>query len=182
MRGESFVTKKITKYIGELNEWLSNIHIEPHDCSELEDDGDKIGFDVSRFLDAKATYSTFPKLRLGNLDACRDWGHAEDYVRAMWLMLQQDTPGDYVIATGETHTVKEFLIESFSCKGFENHEKFVIQDAALFRPSEVPYLRGNYSTAKEKLGWTPKISFKELVHRMVNYDIKGCQAKWKQYT
>jgi len=182
MRGESFVTKKITKYIGELHEWLSNKHIEPHDCSELEDDGDKIGFDVSRFLDAKVTYNTFPKLKLGNLDACRDWGHAEDYVRAMWLMLQQDTPGDYVIATGETHTVKEFLIESFSCKGFENHEKFVMQDDALFRPSEVPYLKGDYSTAKESLGWTPKISFKELVHRMVDYDIKGCQAKWKQFT
>ena len=182
MRGESFVTKKITKYIGELNEWLSNKHIEPHDCSELEDDGDKIGFDASRFLDSKVTYNTFPKLKLGNLTACRDWGHAEDYVKAMWLMLQQDTPGDYVIATGETHTVEEFLIEAFACKGFECHKRFVVQDSSLFRPSEVPYLKGDYSAAKESLGWTPKISFKELVHRMVDYDIKGCQAKWKQFT
>ena len=120
-------------------------------------------------------------LPMGNLDACRDWGHAEDYVMAMWLMLQQDTPDDYVVATGETHTVKEFLIESFSCKGFESHEKFVMHDDALFRPSEVPYLKGDYSTAREKLGWTPKISFKELVHRMLDYDIKGCQSTWKQY-
>ena len=182
MRGDSFVTKKITKYIGELNEWLSNKHIEPHDCSELEDDGDEIGFDASRFLDAMVTYNTFPKLKLGNLTACRDWGHAEDYVRAMWLMLQQDSPDDYVIATGETHTVEDFLIEAFSCRGFANHKQFVTQDSSLFRPSEVPYLKGDYSTAKEKLGWTPKISFKELVRRMVDYDIKGCQAKWKQFT
>ena len=181
MRGDNFVTKKITKYIGELHNWLDSFHIEPNDCSELEDDGDKISFDASRFLDTMVTYQTFPKLRLGNLDACRDWGHAEDYVMAMWLMLQQDTPDDYVVATGETHTVKEFLIESFSCKGFESHEKFVMQDDALFRPSEVPYLNGDYSTAREKLGWTPKISFKELVRRMVDYDIKGCQSIWKQY-
>ncbi len=182
MRGDNFVTKKITKYVGELCNWLYNIHIEPDDCTELEDAGENIGFDTSRFLDSVVTYTTFPKLKLGNLEACRDWGHAEDYVRAMWLMLQQDTPDDYVIATGETHTVEEFLLEAFACKGFDSHTRFVMQDSSLFRPSEVPYLRGDYSTAKEKLGWTPKISFKELVHRMVDYDIKGCQSKWRQFT
>ena len=109
--------------------------------------GDKIGFDASRFLDTMVSYRTFPKLKLGNLDACRDWGHAEDYVRAMWLMLQQDSPGTYVIATGVTHSVRDFVREAFKCIGIDDYEKLVEIDQKQIRPSEVPYLKGDYSTA-----------------------------------
>ncbi len=113
------------------------------------------------------------KVELGNLDAKRDWGFSKDYVEAMWLMLQQDEPDDYVIATGETHSVKEFVEEAFKIVGIHDWEKYVISNSpAHTRPAEVDYLIGDYSKAKEKLGWSPKTSFKELVAMMVEADIE----------
>tara|TARA_R100001510_G_C7644598_1_gene202005 strand:+ start:8 stop:997 length:990 start_codon:yes stop_codon:yes gene_type:complete len=112
------------------------------------------------------------KLYLGNLDAKRDWGYAADYVEAMWMMLQQEEPDDYVIATGETHTVKEFLEEVFSYANL-NIEEYVDIDPRLFRPHEVPLLLGDPSKAKEKLGWEPKIKFKELARLMYDADLKN---------
>ena len=112
------------------------------------------------------------ELYLGNLLAKRDWGYAGDYVEAMWRMLQQDNPDDYVIATGETHTVEEFLHEVFNCAGL-SVEKHVKIDPRLFRPHEVPLLLGDPSKAKEKLGWEPKVKFKELAKMMYNEDLKA---------
>mgnify|MGYP003110263222 FL=1 len=112
------------------------------------------------------------KLYLGNLDAKRDWGYAADYVEAMWMMLQQEEPDDYVIATGETHTVKEFLEEVFSYANL-NIEEYVDIDPRLFRPHEVPLLLGDPSKAKEKLGWEPKIKFKESARLMYDADLKN---------
>lgn len=108
----------------------------------------------------------FPKLKLGNIDAYRDWGYAKDYVEGMWLMLQQENPQDYVLATGETHTVREFLHTSFSLFNL-NWEDFVEIDESLKRPLEVPYLRGNPAKANRELGWKAKTSFSELVKLMV---------------
>jgi len=110
------------------------------------------------------------KLYLGNLDAKRDWGYAREYVEAMWLMLQQDHPDDYVIATGETHTVREFLEESFQHVGLD-WEKYVEFDQRYLRPAEVDLLIGDPSKAKKQLGWEPKIKFKELVQIMVDADM-----------
>jgi len=111
------------------------------------------------------------KLYLGNLDAKRDWGFAGDYVEAMWLMLQQDQPDDYVIATGETHTVKEFLHEVFDHAGLSVAHHVEI-DPRLFRPHEVPLLLGDASKAKEKMNWEPKTKFKELAKIMYESDLK----------
>ncbi|OCL27622.1 GDP-mannose 4,6-dehydratase [Orenia metallireducens] len=127
------------------------------------------------------------KLYLGNLDAKRDWGYAKDYVEAMWLMLQQEEPDDFVIATGETHTVREFVEESFKVAGVEiqwkgkgvnekgydkKTEKLLIEvDPYYFRPAEVDVLLGDYSKAKKKLGWSPKYKFKDLVRIMVESDL-----------
>ena len=111
------------------------------------------------------------KLILGNLDAKRDWGYAKEYVEAMWLMLQQDVPDDYVIATNETHTVEEFLDETFAYLGLDSAE-FVGFDEKYERPAEVDLLIGDASKAKEKLGWEPKVTFKELAHIMVDADMK----------
>ena len=111
------------------------------------------------------------KLFLGNLDAKRDWGFAGDYVEAMWLMLQQDQPDDYVIATGETFSVKDFLDEAFNYVGLD-WKKYVEISEKYFRPAEVDLLIGDYSKAKKKLGWEPKVKFKELVRMMVDADCK----------
>jgi len=140
-RGENFVTRKITKWIGEFV---------------------NSGYDPE-----------FPKLRLGNLDAYRDWGHAQDYVKAMWLMTQQETPDDYVIATGETYSVRDFLNEAFNEIGIDNFEPYVVIDPKFYRPAEVEYLKGNPSKAKKVLGWEPKVKFQDLVTRMVRRDIDG---------
>lgn len=111
-------------------------------------------------------------LELGNLDAERDWGFAGDYVEAMWLMLQQDTPDDYVISTGEKHSVKEFVEEAFKVVGIDDWSKHVKSNVnAHLRPAEVEYLIGDYSKAKEKLGWSPKTSFHTLVEMMVKNDV-----------
>jgi len=139
-RGDEFVTKKIANYVKK--------------CKMLKDTG-------------------WPwmneKLKLGNLEAGRDWGYAKDYVEAMWLMLQQDKADDFVIATAETHTVKDFLNEAFGLIK-EDWNKFVEIDEQFKRPCEVPYLCGSYAKAKEKFGWSPKTTFKELVKLMVESD------------
>ena len=134
-RGETFVTRKITRGLARIK-------------AGLED----------------AIY-------LGNLDAKRDWGYAKEYVEAMWLMMQQDQPEDYIIATGETHTVKEFLEEAFGCAGLD-WQKHVKIDPRYYRPAEVDLLLGDAGKAKRKLGWEPKTTFPELVRLMVDADIE----------
>jgi GDPmannose 4,6-dehydratase len=133
-RGETFVTRKITRAVGRIKHGLQR------------------------------------DLFLGNLDAKRDWGHAEDYVEAMWRMLQQDTPDDYVIGTGETHSVREFLEIAFSRAGLDcrEHVKF---DQRYVRPAEVDLLLADPTKAREKLGWVPRVTFPELVARMVDADL-----------
>ena len=111
------------------------------------------------------------KLYMGNLDAERDWGYAKDYVEAMWLMLQAEAPDDYVIATGETHSVREFLDETFSRLDLDWQE-YVETDPRYFRPAEVDLLLGDASKARAALGWEPKVSFKELVRLMVHHDLE----------
>lgn len=135
-RGETFVTRKITRAL------------------------------------ARICKGTQKELFLGNLDAKRDWGYAKDYVEAMWLMLQQPTGDDYVVATGETHSVKEFLGESFKSVGL-NYQDFVKYDPRYDRPTEVDLLIGDATKAKTKLNWTPKTSFKQLVRIMVEADLKA---------
>lgn len=139
-RGETFVTKKITKYVARLYQALNR-------------------------------HEQIPKLKLGNIDAKRDWGYAPDYVYAMWLMLQQDEPDDYVIATGETYSVEDFLEKAFFVVS-ANWKDHVEIDESLFRPAEVSYLLGNPAKAREKLGWEPSVTFGELVKIMVSYDIR----------
>jgi len=140
-RGEKFVTRKITKWIGEF---------------------------VASGMDTE-----FPALRLGNLDAKRDWGHAEDYVRGMWKMVQHETPNDYVVATGETHSVREFLDIAFRHIGIDDWDDFVVIDPEFYRPAEVDYLLGIPAKAKRVLGWEPEISFQQLVERMVDSDVEA---------
>ena len=139
-RGETFVTRKITRAFGRI----------------------KLGLQK--------------KLFLGNLDARRDWGYAGDYVQAMWLMLQQPEPDDYVIATGEAHSVREFLDEAAYWCGLDWHE-FVELDPRYLRPTEVDYLLGDASKARQKLNWAPKVSFRELVKKMVRYDVDQAQRE-----
>lgn len=135
-RGETFVTRKITRSLARI----------------------KLGLER--------------KVYLGNLDARRDWGYAGDYVEAMWLMLQQDEPDDYVIATEESHSVREFLEEAFSYQGL-NWKDYVEIDPRYFRPTDVGYLEGDASKARERLKWQPKVHFKELVKLMVNADLQA---------
>jgi GDPmannose 4,6-dehydratase len=112
------------------------------------------------------------ELVLGNLDAKRDWGYAPDYVEAMWLMLQQDKPDDYVIATGKDYSIREFLDYAFGHVGINDWEKYVKQDERYMRPAEVAVLRGDSSKAKKELGWVPRTSFKDMVTKMVENDIR----------
>jgi GDPmannose 4,6-dehydratase len=137
-RGETFVTRKITRAL------------------------------------ARIKYGLEDKLYLGNLEAKRDWGYAPDFVEAMWLMLQQDTPDDYVIATGETHSVREFLEEAFGYAGLE-WKKYVEIDKRYLRPLEVEFLQGDASKAKRKLKWEPKVRFNELVRIMVDADMRNLE-------
>lgn len=111
------------------------------------------------------------ELKLGNLDAQRDWGYAREYVEAMWLMLQQSEPEDYVIATGETHSVQEFVEAAFEAADLD-WKRYVVTDPAFLRPAEVDFLLGDISKAREKLGWTPKTTFKDLVGLMVENDMQ----------
>src|SRR3989338_2604977 len=136
-RGETFVTRKVTKGIARI----------------------KAGLDT--------------KLYLGNLDAKRDWGYAPEYMEAAWLMLQQKIPRDYVIGTGESHTVKEFVKEAFLLAGMPNWKKYVEIDKRYFRPTEVDHLVADTRFARRKLGWKPKVKFKDLVKLMVEADLKA---------
>ncbi|MBU2213127.1 GDP-mannose 4,6-dehydratase [Patescibacteria group bacterium] len=139
-RGETFVTRKITRAIADIKAGLQD------------------------------------KLYLGNLDAKRDWGYAKEYVEAMWLMLQQEKHEDFVIATGETHSVREFLEEAFSYANLD-WKKYVEIDERYFRPAEVESLQGDASKAKNILGWEPKVKFNELVRLMVDADIEELEKK-----
>ncbi len=120
---------------------------------------------------AKIKLGLQKELKLGNLDAKRDWGFSGDYVRAMYLMLLHKEPDDYVVATGETHSVREFVEAAFEAVGLD-YRDYVIVDPKFLRPAEVQYLRGDYSKAKRKLGWEPKVKFKELVKMMVEADLE----------
>ena len=125
----------------------------------------KITVGVARIASGRAR-----ELKLGNLEAQRDWGHARDYVEAQWLMLQQEQPDDYVVATGETHSVREFAELAFGHLGLDYRE-FVRTDPQLFRPAEVDLLIGSAEKARQRLGWRPRVSFPELVREMVNHDM-----------
>jgi len=120
---------------------------------------------------ARIHHGLSKELRLGNLDAKRDWGFAGDYVKAMHLILQQKNPDDFVIATGESHSVKEFVELAFAEAGLD-WEKYVIQDERFMRPADVPYTRGDITKAKQKLGWQPDTNFNELIHMMVKADLE----------
>jgi GDPmannose 4,6-dehydratase len=120
------------------------------------------------------------ELVLGNLDAKRDWGYAGDYVKAMWLMLQQDQPDDYVIATGETHSVEEFLELTFEQLGMGDWRPYVRQDPKFFRPAEVDLLIGDPTKARERLGWKPEVGFRELVAMMVEHDLAYESARLRR--
>jgi GDPmannose 4,6-dehydratase len=111
-------------------------------------------------------------LAVGNMDVCRDWGFAGDYVRAMWLMLQQDQPDDYVIATGQSHSVRQLLDVAFQHVGIEDWRPYVVQDQRFFRPADVSVLQGDASKAHAKLGWYPEVSFRPLIEMMVDADLK----------
>jgi len=166
-RGENFVTRKITKWIGEFSQWLTSMNI---------------GSDITTANNGDTIYvsgrqESFPKLRLGNLDAKRDWGHASDYVAAMWLMLQQDAPDDYVVATGETHSIREFLDAAFDAVGISDWSDFVVIDPKFYRPAEVDYLLGIPSKAECKLKWKRKINFVDLAERMVNNDVQKARLR-----
>jgi len=125
---------------------------------------------------AKIKLGLADKLALGNLDAKRDWGFAGDYVKAMWLMLQQDKPGDFVIATGRTHSVKDLVEIAFGHVGL-NYKDYVITDPRFVRPAEVDLLLGDASHAKEKLGWEPTVTFEKLIEMMVDADMKRLSLK-----
>ncbi|GGK95437.1 GDP-mannose 4,6-dehydratase [Salinibacterium xinjiangense] len=120
---------------------------------------------------AKIAAGVQDKIVMGNLDASRDWGFAGDYVEAMWLMLQQDTADDYVISTGETHTIRELLTVAFAHVGIDDWESYVVQDPQFMRPAEVDLLVGDPSKAREVLGWKPTVGFEELVTMMVDSDL-----------
>lgn len=156
-RGEGFVTRKISKYVASVRKKVADLY-----------KGGYTGFSVPEAV-AEALDEIGP-LKLGNLDAQRDWGFAGDYIEAMWLMLQQDSPDDYVVATGETYSVRQFLDAAFSHIGIDDWKDFVVVDPAFIRPYEVPLLRGDSSKAREKLGWKPRVNFKQLVQMMVDND------------
>jgi GDPmannose 4,6-dehydratase len=141
-RGETFVTRKITRGVAEISLGLQS------------------------------------KLYLGNLEARRDWGFAGDYVEAMWLMLQQDAPDDYVVGTGEAHSVREFLELAFSYVGLDWRDSVEI-DSRYFRPAEVDELRADASKARQVLGWEPKVGFRELVHTMVDADLAALNRQFQ---
>ena len=158
-RGEKFVTRKITKWIGDYVKWRNKPNV---DRIIVDEDKDYI----------LSTDEKFPKLRLGNLDAYRDWGHAKDYVRAMWMMMQHDVPDDYVISTCESHTVREFLEEAFYAISYDgNWEDLVVIDPQFYRPAEVDYLNGVSIKARTALGWQPEYAFEDLVAEMVEEDL-----------
>jgi len=136
------------------------------------------------FVTRKVTYNAAKiklglsrELRLGNLDAQRDWGYALDYVQAMWLMLQQDKPDDFVIASGETHSVRELVEIAFSHVGLD-YRDFVVKDKNFIRPADVDLLCGDYSKAKNKLGWQPRVHFAALIKMMVDADLEVVKREY----
>lgn len=156
-RGDNFVTKKITNWIVDFTNWLKTNNLE---IEYLNYDND--------YIYGKILGENIPKLRLGNLDAYRDWGYAGDYVEAMWLMLQQENPDDYVICTGQTYTIRDFLNLAFLYVGITDWSKFVLVDPAFYRPAEVNFLRGDCSKANNKLGWFPKYDLQSLISLMID--------------
>jgi GDPmannose 4,6-dehydratase len=182
-RGENFVTRKITKWIGEYTKWNKGHFFSGKPCIDRSDpdllkavsppDGQKINTSINSLRIHTEECCKFPKLRLGNLDAKRDWGFAGDYVEAMWSMLQHEEADDFVIATGETYSVRDFLDEAFKCIGITDWSDLVVIDPKFYRPAEVDYLLGDPSKAKEKLGWESKTPFSELVKMMVEGDLDG---------
>lgn len=165
-RGEEFVTRKITKWLGDFSKWLKVWEAKFENLVFLDDE---IYLSGRQSLDRGFK---FPKLRLGNLNSYRDFSHAEDMVRAMWMMLQHSVPDDYVVSSGETHPIHSFLDKAMSYAGIpeELRSKFYVIDKAFYRPMEVDYLRGDSSKIRNTLGWAPKVSFDDLVRRMVSYD------------
>jgi GDPmannose 4,6-dehydratase len=166
-RGEKFVSRKVTKWVAEFKRWS---------------DGDNSPYDSKTHTDKIVSVmnpeNSLPKLRLGNLDASRDWGYAKDYVKAMWLMLQQDEPKDYVIATGTSRTVRDFVRMAFDHIGVSEWEELVVIDREFYRPAEVEFLHGDANRAKTGIGWRVETPFNEMVKRMVEHDInisKSCQ-------
>lgn len=159
-RGDDFVTQKIIKWIAQFVKWRKS----PENLNR------KLAFTKEHicFTDPDFPLPRFPKLRLGNLEAFRDWGYAGDYVQAMWLMLQQQYPDDYVICTGETHTIAEFLDIAFNYAGLPEWRDFIYIDPEFYRPSEVDYLRGDCSKAHSKLGWKPQYNLEGLVKLMLD--------------
>ena len=128
----------------------------------------KISSSVAKIKNGKQKY-----LYLGNMDAKRDWGHAKDYVKAMWLMLQQEQPDDYVVCTGQTHSIRDFLDYAFLYIGINDWDDLVVIDPEFYRPAEVDFLRGDCSKAEEKLGWSAKHDLKGLVDIMMKCDTNG---------
>ena len=125
---------------------------------------------------AKIHHGLQDYISLGNLEARRDWGYAPDYVEAMWKILQNDNPTDYVIATGKDYSIRDFLGLAFKVIGIDNWEKYVKIDPKFYRPAEVDVLRGDYTKAKKELGWQPKTSLEQMVIKMVNSDIEKLKA------
>jgi GDPmannose 4,6-dehydratase len=173
-RGEEFVTRKITQWIGNFVKWrnkCSNGGILVASYSK-----DWLVFDKEEIYLAgrlnKEQGFQFPRLRLGNLNAYRDWGHSKDYVEAMYLMMQQEKPDIFVISTDKAHSVKDFCKLAFSHININNWEDYIIIDPKFYRPLEVDYLCGRSTKARETLKWEPKISFEELVKEMVDSDIE----------
>ena len=167
-RGEKFVTRKITKWIGDFLKWREFAGLEDETILTFSEDTIHVHSKADVIKTIPKT--EFPKLRLGNLEARRDWGHAEDYVRAMWLMMQEDIPDDYVVATGHTHSIKEFLDTAFDLVGISDWDKYVTIDPEFYRPSEVDYLLGSPLKANTVLDWKPEVAFVQLVQRMVESD------------
>tara|TARA_Y100000310_G_C20677541_1_gene813955 strand:+ start:789 stop:1820 length:1032 start_codon:yes stop_codon:yes gene_type:complete len=160
--------------------WICKNYRESYDmfnCSGIlfNHEGERRGHEfVTRKISdgvARIYHGLQDKIALGNLESRRDWGYAPDFVEAMWMMLQHHTPDDYVIATGESHSIKDFLDESFSLIGINNWEKYIVQDPRYMRPAEVDVLCGDYSKAEKSIGWKPKTDFSTLVTKMVKNDI-----------
>lgn len=165
-RGEKFVSRKITKWVAEFKGWMNGEN-KPFDAVS----------DPDNIISVMNPEETFPKLRLGNLDAARDWGYAPDYVKAMWMMLQQEQAEDYVIATGTSRTVRDFIRIAFDFIGIKQWENLVVIDPEFYRPAEVEFLHGDYNKAKSEISWSPETSFNEMVKRMVAQDEKKIKCQ-----